>query len=57
MSKDDKIKKMEALISNYNKLLAKRRLIEQERDELEKKAFKMLADHMKNARDNDQTEE
>lgn len=44
----EKIKKLEALISNYNKILAKRRLVEAERDELEKKAFKMLADHMKN---------
>lgn len=54
MTDEDKIKKLEALISNYNKLLAKRRLIEQERDELEKKAFKMLADSMK---DTDETKE
>lgn len=54
MSEDDKIKKIEKLIDKYNKLSAKKQLLEQERDDLEKKAFKMLADQMENLDKNEE---
>jgi hypothetical protein len=54
MAKEDPAKKMEELIDKYNKLLAKRRLIEQERDDLEKKAFKMLAESLEETDKNEE---
>lgn len=54
MAENEDMKKMQELIDKYNKLLAKRRLIEEERDELEKKAFKMLADSMENLSENEE---
>ncbi|MFC1599779.1 hypothetical protein ACFL3T_02000 [Patescibacteria group bacterium] len=54
MAKEDKVKEMNKLIDKYNKLLAKKKLLEEERDNLEKKAFKMLLEQTEKLNKNEE---
>jgi len=54
MADEDKIKKINELIDKYEKLKAKKQLLEEERDEMEKKAFKMLLDQTKDLSENEE---